>query len=151
MARNAKLQQIFETTKYIFKIISGLAIFFCQAADKLRGSVADLWFNCQAVKVSIDEVSLMPLPSILFWKEKHFVVLASVDSDKYEILDPAEGRLYFKKDEFVENFISSKNFGIALVMEDTPKFYEQKKKINRFERNNGLIPLIKKSYIENKK
>ncbi|MCM1141654.1 MAG: peptidase domain-containing ABC transporter [Muribaculum sp.] len=118
---------------------------------EIKSILTHLGFNCQAVKVSIDEVSLMPLPSILFWKEKHFVVLASIDPDKYEILDPAEGRLYFKKDEFVENFISSKNFGVALVMEDTPKFYEQKTKINRYERNNGLLPLIKKSYIENKK
>lgn len=118
---------------------------------EIKSVLTHLGFNCQAVKVSIEEVNLMPLPAILFWKEKHFVVLASVDSDKYEILDPAEGRLYVKKDEFVENFISSKNFGIALVMEDTHKFYEQKAKINRYERNDGLFPLLKKSYIENKK
>jgi ATP-binding cassette subfamily B protein len=118
--------------------------------NEIKSILLRLGFKCQAVKVTIDEVKFMPLPSILFWKGKHFVVLASIHNNRYEILDPAEGRLYFNIEDFSMNFAMDSSFGIALIMEETPLFYEQKVKINRVEKNHELVHLLKKSYKVNR-
>jgi ATP-binding cassette subfamily B protein len=120
---------------------------------EIEAILKKLGFNCKAVKVRFDEVKYMPLPSILFWKNKHFVVLGSINQKrgKYEILDPAEGRVHCDGNEFAENFISGAGFGIALVLEDTDKFYDLKKSTNKSEPRFGLLKMLNKSLCENKK
>lgn len=118
---------------------------------EIRRVLTELGLRCEAVKVRLREVDFMPLPAILYWKGKHFVVLASIRKGKYEILDPAEGRLWISEDEFKEGFISGDDFGIALAMEETPEFMATKKRVGREEKRNGLPKLLKSTFLPNKK
>lgn len=83
----------------------------------------------------------IPLPCIVHWKQRHFVVvykikkkkryfssLVGTDQEKVYISDPAEGLLTYTKEEFIQCWISTENKGakegITLLLEPTPDFYK---------------------------
>lgn len=49
--------------------------------DILSGA-RNLGFTCSAVKISLIEIQRMPLPSIIYWKQEHFVVLYDIKVKK---------------------------------------------------------------------
>jgi ATP-binding cassette subfamily B protein len=81
------------------------------------------------------------LPAILHWGQNHFVVAPPPSKggilkrlfrreDIVTIADPAKGLVKYTKAEFLQQWASSVNdagepVGIALLLEPTPKFYEQ--------------------------
>lgn len=82
------------------------------------------------------------LPAILHWGQNHFVVVTPPApkgellkrlfkrEDIVTIADPAKGFMKYTKAEFLQQWASSVNdagepVGIALLLEPTPKFYEQ--------------------------
>jgi ATP-binding cassette subfamily B protein len=77
------------------------------------------------------------LPAILHWGQNHFVVAPPPHKggifrkrDFVTIADPAKGLVKYTKAEFLQQWASSVNdagepVGIALLLEPTPKFYEQ--------------------------
>ena len=87
-----------------------------------------------------DEV---PLPCIVHWKQRHFVVVYDIKKGInknidpiVKVADPAQGLLVYTKDEFLKCWHSTKDGGesegAALLLEPTPDFYahedEQKNK-----------------------
>lgn len=86
-----------------------------------------------------------PLPCILHWSQNHFVILIKVvrpflrEGDKLVIADPARGIITLSKEEFLQNWLSTKinstsqsqqqpytvEAGVSLLLETTPKFYDQ--------------------------
>jgi ATP-binding cassette subfamily B protein len=74
-----------------------------------------------------------PLPCILHWNQNHFVVLHKVTPKRkqyiFHIADPGKGLLKYTQDKFTNHWISTttnkEEKGIALLLEPTPKFYEQ--------------------------
>ena len=97
-----------------------------------------------------DEV---PLPCIVHWNQRHFVVVYQIKKTKrfprpfrggvrgganVYVADPASGLLKYTKDEFCKCWYSTKSDGInegtALLLEPTPEFYhqedEEKSKLN---------------------
>lgn len=111
-----KLRRLCETNK-IGSSISGLT----DAAENIG-------FRTLAVK--IDFINLLenaPLPCIVYWNEKHFVVIYKIKKNKVYVADPAHGTLTFSTRDFLDNWIgkhSSENTeeGIVLLLEPTPKF-----------------------------
>ena len=71
----------------------------------------------------------MPLPCIVHWKQRHFVVVYKILKDKVYIADPAADKLSYTKDEFLKSWLSTRNTnmdqGVALLLEPTPDFYNQ--------------------------
>ncbi len=84
----------------------------------------------------------VPLPCIAHWKQNHFVVIYNikkktsilskwrgVGSEVIHIADPAHGIIKYTKQEFLDNWLSTKkqgeNKGICLLLEPTPDFYKQ--------------------------
>lgn len=69
-----------------------------------------------------------PLPCIVHWKQKHFVVVYKIKKDKIYISDPAIGQLTLKKEEFESNWVSTsmdgEKQGLVLLLQPTPAFYE---------------------------
>lgn len=120
---------------------------------EVRRTLQLLGFKCEAVKVRINECEFMPLPAILYWDKKHFVVIDRIDSSRgrYRILDPAEGKYTVREKEFAERFISENGFGIALVIEATPQVLKNKREVNRNEKRKGLCKLATKSLWSHKK
>jgi ATP-binding cassette subfamily B protein len=110
-----KLRRISETTR-IGSSMKGLS----DAAENLG-------FRSIGVCVSFNNLAEnAPLPCILFWNERHFVVLYEIRKDKVTIADPAHGLLTYSIREFLDNWMgrhSSENTeeGIALLLEPTPR------------------------------
>ena len=93
----------------------------------------------------------VPLPCIVHWKQRHFVVVYKIsnkrktslpvisnifpglkneksdEQTRVYVADPAVGLLTYKRDEFLKCWISTKdddeNQGAALLLEPTPDFY----------------------------
>ena len=56
-----------------------------------------------------------PLPCILHWDKKHFVVLEKINGNHMHIVDPALGKVRLEKNVFAESWVVEKGFGKALI------------------------------------
>lgn len=84
--------------------------------------------GCKALKVSPEQVLNFTknlIPSILFWDNKHFVVLERVGKKYIVIIDPAEGRKKVQIDKFNSHFS-----GVALCFEDDRNNIQKEKPKN---------------------
>lgn len=83
-----------------------------------------------AAKVSFDRLrKMVPLPSIVHWRQNHYVVIYDI-TDKYvAIADPSIGLLRLSKEEFLDGWIStmeeSESVGVVLMLEPTPDFFQK--------------------------
>ena len=79
-----------------------------------------------------------PFPCIVHWNQNHFVVVYKIAKHRNQwyvyVSDPAAGLLKYTEDSFLKSWLEIKGTdgnpdrGIALLLEPTPKFYEQKDK-----------------------
>jgi ATP-binding cassette subfamily B protein len=87
-------------------------------------------FRTRSAKVTYEQLlNDAPLPCILHWDQRHFVVLTpSVNPKKVTVADPARGLITFTKDEFLKNFISvskgNDQKGVALFLTPGSSFYQ---------------------------
>ncbi|MGF1670221.1 MAG: cysteine peptidase family C39 domain-containing protein, partial [Balneolaceae bacterium] len=67
------------------------------------------------------------LPCVIYWNQVHFVVVYKIKGDKVYIADPAKGKVTYRKEEFLEQWLNSRNngrsTGIALLLYTSPAFY----------------------------
>lgn len=66
----------------------------------------------------------IPFPCILHWNSSHFVVLYKVTKNKFYISDPQIGLISYKREKFEYSWKRNLDKGIVLVIEPSPKFYE---------------------------
>lgn len=96
-------------------------------------------FETALIKITDEEAIRMPLPSILYWKQEHFVVLYKVSCKKgeylFHIADPAFGKIKIPLQLFQKAFLDNNNKGVALAMDPTKAFYDK---------NDGKIRLREK-------
>ncbi|MDO4726047.1 MAG: peptidase domain-containing ABC transporter [Porphyromonadaceae bacterium] len=115
-------------------------------------------FRTCGVRVSVEKLLEVPLPTILHWNQNHFVVLYGVrrlgssimsrlwgnsakDTDKFEfmIADPAGSKYRMTKDEFLRCWASTQQggqeHGTALLLEPTPEFYTQREPTDKVDKN----------------
>jgi ATP-binding cassette subfamily B protein len=105
---------------------------FSRGGVSMRGlneCAQNLGFRTRAGRLSYQVLEEAPLPTILHWDQNHFVVLMSIDDKKCKVADPSIGIITFKKDEFIQHWIASKNSndedtGLVLLLEPAPSFYE---------------------------
>jgi len=114
-----KLRDLTEISK------EGVSLFgISDAAEKIG-------FKTLPVQCSFPELNNdIKLPAILHWGQEHFVVLYKIKSGNFYISDPATGLVKLSQKEFVKKWISSvdsgEQTGIALTLEPTPDFYNNK-------------------------
>lgn len=77
-----------------------------------------------AARVTMDEVWEMPLPAILFWDQKHFVVCYGIDKkrEKFKIADPGAGKVTLSKEEFARHWTGKDERGIAILAAPSDDF-----------------------------
>lgn len=100
--------------------------------NRLGMSIKDITLCCQkigmdsaAVQIRAEHIENMPLPAILFWQQRHFVVLYKYNSKKrkYYIADPAQGKLTYPEEDFFKYWIpKGKNTGLAVLIEPNEQF-----------------------------
>ncbi len=111
-----ELRELTETTR-LGSSLMGLS----EAAEQIG-------FRSTAVKISLELLMEAPLPCIVHWNKKHFVVLYKIEKDVFYVSDPAHGRLKYSKEEFLKFWIGNNandqtEEGVVLLLETTPKFY----------------------------
>ncbi|MDB5158322.1 MAG: Toxin translocation ATP-binding protein [Mucilaginibacter sp.] len=84
-------------------------------------------FRSLGAKLDIELLNEVELPCILHWHQDHFIVLYKIKNNNYFIADPGNGLIKLNKADFTRNWLSNKlnTQGIALILNPTPKFYEQ--------------------------
>lgn len=123
------------------------AVFFRERCHTTREGVSMLsisdaaesvGFRTSGVKITFEQLSDdVPFPCIVHWNQNHFAVVYDIKkkrgSDiKIYVADPAVGLLCYDKKRFLKSWLSiaendEQNVldqGTALLMEPTPKFYE---------------------------
>ena len=98
-------------------------------------------FRTMGVRITLEQLDKeAPLPCILHWNQRHFVVCYKIDKGKYYVADPANKKLVYNKHEFghcwFSTLVEGKDTGTALLLEPGPAFYEQKEDIK--EKKQGL-------------
>jgi len=101
----------------------------------LSNAAESIGFRSIGVKISLKTILEAPLPAILHWNNNHFVVLYKIENNNYHISDPRQGLLKYSKKDFLINWIGNNandesEEGVALLLEPTPKFFN-----NEFEKD----------------
>lgn len=97
-------------------------------------------FRTLAIKINFEDLKdKMPLPIIIHWKQKHFVVIYKITKSKVYISDPLSGLITYSHKTFRFAWEINNDLGYVLVLETTPEFYslenlEQKYSFNYFLR-----------------
>lgn len=100
----------------------------------LRNLAEQIGFKAVCRKMDAQQLKSIPLPSILFWDEMHFVVLEKMDKKNYYIIDPEFGRRKLDEKEFNDGF---SNYTLTCLPGDS--FVKNKK-------NKSWSPIIKLVY-----
>ena len=108
------LRQLSQVTKNGVNLLG-----ISEAAEKIG-------LRTQGVRLTLNQLSEIPMPCILHWRQNHFVVLYKVGKGQYHIADPASGRRKLTEKEFMENWFAHKELynGVSLMLAPTPQFYE---------------------------
>ena len=93
-------------------------------------------FRTTGARVSFEKFKNdVPLPAIVHWKGRHFIIVYRITKSKVRVADPAYGLLSYSHNEFLAGFIGSRadeHEGIVLMLEPSPDFYQNEgEKINK--------------------
>jgi len=104
-----------------------------------------LGFRTLGVKIPFELLNEnVPLPCIVHWRQKHFIVVYKISNDKIWVADPAVGLVKFTHKEFVQGWASTisdgKPAGLVLIIEPTPALYDSR---DEHEKTNGFKFLFK--------
>ncbi|MGG6231611.1 peptidase domain-containing ABC transporter [Tenacibaculum sp. SDUM215027] len=96
----------------------------------LSEAVESIGFKSLGIKLAFSKLKEAPFPCIVHWNKNHYVVLYKIKKDTVYISDPAHGLITFTKEEFIQHWIGNNadentEEGIALLVEPTPKFYQE--------------------------
>ncbi len=99
----------------------------------LSDAVEEIGFRSLGVKLSLKKLDEVPLPCIVHWNKVHYVVVYKIKTTRrgqmtIYVSDPAHGLITYTKEEFIKAWIGNNadentEEGVALLVEPTPKFY----------------------------
>ena len=111
----------------------------------LSEAADSLGFRTIGVKIPFEILTEnVPLPCIVHWRQKHFIVVYKIKKDKIWAADPAVGLVKFSSEEFIRNWASTvidgKQAGLCLIIEPTPALFKNE---NDKENSTGFKFLFK--------
>lgn len=111
----------------------------------LSEAADSLGFRTIGVKIPFEMLNEnVPLPCIVHWRQKHFIVVYKIRNDKIWVADPAACLVKYTREEFVKCWASTiadgKPAGLVLIIEPTPSLFENE---NEHEKANGFRFLFK--------
>jgi len=108
-----RIRNLCQTTKNGVNLLG-----ISEAAEKLH-------VRTFGVRLKLEQLEEIELPSILHWNQNHFVVLYRIKKGKYYIADPASGLLTMDQKEFARNWFAHKELhqGLSLIISPMPDFY----------------------------
>ena len=107
----------------------------------ISDAAGHIGFRTMGVRITLEQLETeVPLPCILHWNQRHFVVCYKIKKGKFYIADPAAGRVVYDRDEFgrcwFSTLVEGKDTGTALLLEPGPEFGERLE--SKEERSKGL-------------
>lgn len=88
-----------------------------------------------------------PLPCIVHWSQKHFIVVYRIRKKKggciVDVADPAEGLLSYSENSFLRQWLSPEGYGLALLFSTTPSFFEKESKKYKSRRFYSLLGYLR--------
>lgn len=121
----------------------------------ISDAAESIGFRTMGVKISFEQLCEEAiLPCVVHWNQKHFIVVYKIERRHGKALiyvsDPASGLLCYAQKDFLKSWLSicendsvsdfHKEFGVALLLEPTPKFYAEK---GDEEHYRGISELLK--------
>lgn len=102
----------------------------------LSEAADSLGFRTLGVKIPFEKLEEnVPLPCIVHWRQKHFVVVYKISKGRIYVADPAFGLTNYTREEFIKNWSGTiadgQPVGLVLIMEPTPSFYENEDEVSR--------------------
>jgi len=118
----------------------------------LSEAADSLGFRTIGVKIPFDMLcDNVPLPCIVHWRQKHFIVVYKIKNGKIWVADPAIGLIKYTYEEFLQNWASTKTdgkqTGLVLIIEPTPSLFENE---NEQVKVKGFSFLFKYFYLYKK-
>jgi len=106
----------------------------------LSEAADSLGFRTIGVRIPFDLLNEnVPLPCIVHWRQKHFIVVYKIKNNKIWVADPAVGLLKLTREEFISNWASTvvdgKQAGLVLIIEPTPALFKNE---NDKEKSTGF-------------
>ncbi len=84
----------------------------------------EIGFRTLPLRLKFEDLSdKIPLPVIVHWDYKHFVVVYKIKNNKVYVSDPAYGLVRYSKNEFCKAWAKKESKGAILVLEPTSRFY----------------------------
>jgi len=95
----------------------------------ISDAAESLGMRTLGVRIGFDKLKRdVPLPCIVHWQQKHFIIVYRIRSDKVYVADPAIGKMVYSREEFLRGWISTRkdgqDLGLCLIVEPTPAFFE---------------------------
>lgn len=112
-------------------------------AANLLAAARHFGLEAEAVKVEIEHLADLPLPAILHWEFKHFVVLERLTSRGVRIVDPATGRRFVPQAELSDCFT-----GVALVFAPEDHFTTRPRKFPSLARYLDIVREVRPSLVQ---
>jgi len=102
----------------------------------LSEAADSLGFKTLGVKIPLEMLEEnVPLPSIVHWRQRHFIVVYKIRKGTVWAADPAFGLVRYDREEFIKNWASTvsdgKPAGLVLIMEPSPALYEKESENER--------------------
>ena len=108
----------------------------------ISDAAESIGMHTQGVRITVEQlIEDVPLPCILHWNQKHFVVLYKVrkKNSQFHIADPSGQKYVMNREEFCRCWHSSKNqgkdTGTTLILQPSPDFYKNEDDKEKQERN----------------
>ncbi|MFH0841819.1 MAG: peptidase domain-containing ABC transporter [Bacteroidota bacterium] len=106
----------------------------------LSEAADSLGFKTLGVKIPLEMLEEnVPLPCIVHWRQRHFIVVYKIRKGIVWAADPAFGLVRYDREEFIKNWASTvsdgKPAGLVLIMEPSPALYEKE---SEHERSQGF-------------
>lgn len=114
VAKYHGIEMSYEDICYACHLTSvGMSIYNLNVGAKRLG------FNTAVLRCSIrDIIDEIPMPTILYWKQKHFSVLYNIDHESFQIADSINGYVSYSESDFASKwYIENKPYGILLALE----------------------------------
>ncbi|MEH2254132.1 peptidase domain-containing ABC transporter [Nostoc sp.] len=104
----------------------------------MAATAESLGFATRPVKATLDKLAEQPLPAIVHWEDKHFIVVYEITKKRVIVCDPAFGQRNFTKAEFQAGWS-----GYALLLQPTAQLKNTKNESRSFWK---FFELIKPHY-----
>lgn len=97
--------------------------------DGLSKAAQAIGMRSLAVGIDLERLrSEAPLPCIIHWEQRHFIVLYKIEKNRFFVADPALGLIQLSQEDFLNGWVGENRTdkpGNVLLLETTPDFFDQ--------------------------